>query len=587
MTGINTTLDIAKQAIAANQYGLSVTGQNIANVDNTSYSRQLVELQNGTSVKIGDLVFGTGVDVTQISAAVDDLLQAWLYDQTSTANAYGQMASNLSYIEDIYNLDSENSLDSLFSEFWNSWSELSNNPTGTAERSGVLESGEAIVEQLNDMGDSLNALSATVNNRIEVAVDSVNSITAQIDELNNAITAIEAQEDAIANDLRDERSALVTELASLLDITTYEQNDGSLLVTTANGSAILVGSGGSRELSVSQGQVMWKSSGGSVDISDQISGGSIGGWLDIRDEVIPEYQAELDALTEAFIWNVNYQHSQGAGLTYFDDTVTGSYAVDTTTTNQLDTLDYFDNVDLTEPFSIWIADSSSGTTVYSETTVDFSALDGTSTMADVAATFNSAVTGVTASVVDGAIVFTPDSTDYQFAFGGDDSGLAAALGINTFFTGSSIEDIGVNTQVSDTDLIAAGQLDDTTGEIAAGDNSNAHLLAECGELRVEIDTYSFDRTSDTPATVATITTTTDGYYETMVSNLGIVTDSVARNLETAESLLAELQEQRDTVSAVSLDEEMINLVKYQNAYNAASKLLTVADEMLDAIISTR
>jgi len=104
---------------------------------------------------------------------------------------------------------------------------------------------------------------------------------------------------------------------------------------------------------------------------------------------------------------------------------------------------------------------------------------------------------------------------------------------------------------------------------------------------VEIDVYSYDRTSDPPDTASTITTTTDSYYQTMVSNLGIVTDSVNRNLETAVSLMSELQEQRDSISGVSLDEEMINLVKYQNAYNAASKLLTVSDEMLDTIISTR
>lgn len=585
MTGINTTLDIARQAIAANQYGLSVTGQNIANVDNTSYSRQLVELQNGTSVKIGSLVFGSGVEVTQISAAVDDLLQTWMNEQHATESAYEEMATNLAYIEDLFGLDTTNSLDTLFSDFWNSWSELSNNPTGTAERAGILESGEAIVEQLTGMSDGLTSLTTTVNNRIEEAVDSVNGITSQISELNNAITAIEAQEGAIANDLRDERSALVAELSSLLDITTYEKDDSSLLVTTANGSAILVGTGTARELSVSQGQIMWESSGGPVDISDQISGGSIGGWLDIRDEVIPEYQAELDALTQAFIWNVNSQHSQGAGLAYFDSAITGSYAVDTTTTSQLDTLDFFGNVDLTGDFSIWVDDGSGSP---AETVLNFDALGitGASTLGNLITVFNANVNNVTASEVNGQIVLTPDA-GYQFAFGGDASGLAAALGINTFFTGSSSGSIGINAQLSDTDYIAAGQLDSTTGEIASGDNSNALLLAECGEMSMQIDVYSYDRTSDPPETVSTITTTTDSYYQTMVSNLGIVTDRVDRNLETAEALMNELQEQRDSISAVSLDEEMINLVKYQNAYNAASKLLTVSDEMLDTIISTR
>jgi flagellar hook-associated protein 1 FlgK len=586
MTGINMTLDIARQAIAANQYGLSVTGQNIANVDNTSYSRQLVELQNSTSVKIGDLVFGTGVEVTEVASAVDDLLQSWMNDQQATASAYGEMATNLLYIEDIFGLDTENSLDTLFSDFWNSWSELSNNPTGTAERSGMLESGEAIVEHLNDMHDNLITLTSTVNNRIEVAVNSVNSITAQIDELNKAITAIEAQEGAIANDLRDQRSALTTKLSSLLDITTYEQDSGALLVTTANGSAILVGTSGARELSVSQGQVMWDGTGGSLDISNRISGGSIGGWLDIRDEVIPEYEAELDALTEAFIWNVNYQHSQGVGLSYFNGAVTGTYAVDTTGGSTLNTLAFSEDIDFSGSFSIWVEDSSTIPSTYTETTIDLTGIDGSSTLSDLANRINNVVGIDAIDTADGLIEISPTNSDYQFAIGSDDTGLASALGFNTFFTGSGIEDIGINTQLSDTDHIAAGQLE-ATGEIASGSNGNALLLAECGELSVQIKVYTFDRTSDTPSFDSTITTSTDSYYQTMVSNLGIVTDSVNRNLETAESLMSELQGQRDSISGVSLDEEMINLVKYQNAYNAASKLLTVADEMLDTLISTR
>jgi flagellar hook-associated protein 1 FlgK len=329
---------------------------------------------------------------------------------------------------------------------------------------------------------------------------------------------------------------------------------------------------------------MWESSGGSVDITDMIEGGSIGGWLDVRDEVIPEYEAELDALTEAFVWNVNQQHSQGAGLTYFSGAVTGSYEVDTSTTSQLDTLDLFSHVDLTGDFSIWIDD---GSGVPTETVLNFNTLglSGTSTMGDLVSVFNANVSGVTASEVNGQMVLTPAS-GYGFAFGGDDSGMAAALGINTFFTGSTAETIGLNSQLDATGNIAAGQLD-AAGMIDSGDNRNALLLAECGELSVQIDVYTYDRTTDPPFTTANITTSTDAYYRTMVSNLGIVIDSVDRNLETADSLMNELQDRRDGVSAVSLDEEMINLVKYQNAYNAASKLLKVADEMMDTIMSTR
>ena len=529
MAGISTTLDIARQALLTNQYGLSVTGQNIANADNANYSRQLMELDTAGSITVAGLVFGRGVEVTQIKGAVDASLQRWLTNEQSTLSSYEQMATNLDHIEDIFSLDTDNALDVLFSDFWNSWSALSNLPSGTAERSAVLESGEAIVAQLNSMGENLTALSNTITEKIEVAVDSINEISAGIYELNKSIVAIESRENAIANDMRDERAAMVTRLSELINITTYEQGDGSLLVTTANGSAILVGTGGAKELSADTGQVTWESTGGSLDISDQVTGGSIGGWLDMRDEVIPEYRANLDELAEAFIWNVNSQHSQGVGMAYFSGPLTGSYAVDTLTTSQLDTLDFYDNVDLAGDFSFWVADSSAPPTTYTETVLNFDALGitGASTMADLAAAWNGAVTGVTASVSNGQLVLTPDSADYQFAFGGDDAGLAAALGINTFFTGTDIETIDIQGQIYDTDTICAGQLDPATGDVAAGDNANALLLAECGEVTVDIDLWKFERGGTN--TSSTITTTTDFYYQNVVSKLGIAASAVNRN----------------------------------------------------------
>lgn len=583
MAGINTTLDIAKQALLANQYGLNVTGQNIANADNANYTRQLVELDTAGSITVAGLVFGRGVNVTQIKSAVDSSLQRWMADQQSLLSANGEKATSLDYLEDIFSLNTENALDVLFSDFWNSWSALSNVPSGVAERSAVLESGEAIATQLNAMDDNLTALSNTITKKIEVAADDINEITAGIHELNKSIVAIESRENAIANDIRDERAALVARLSELLNITTYEQGDGSLLVTTANGSAILVGTGGAKELSVDLGRVMWESTGGPVDISDRIKGGSIGGWLDIRDEVIPEYKANLDELVRAFIWNVNSRHCQGVGMSYVESPLTGSSAVDILTTSRLDTLDFYRTMDLTGDFSIWIDD---GSGVPAETVLNFDSLGitGTSTLGDLVAVFNANVSGVTASEVNGHIVFTP-AAGYQFAFGGDDSGLAAALGVNTFFSGSGIADIGIDPQMYDTDNICAARVDTVTGDVASGDNTNALLLAECGEISVDIELWNFNRGGTNTSSV--ITTTTDSYYQNVVSALGIVSASVDRNLETSETLMSELQVRRDSISAVSLDEEMISLVKYQNAYGAASKLFKVADEMLDTLIQMR
>ncbi|RJQ48912.1 MAG: hypothetical protein C4530_23985, partial [Desulfobacteraceae bacterium] len=217
------------------------------------------------------------------------------------------------------------------------------------------------------------------------------------------------------------------------------------------------------------------------------------------------------------------------------------------------------------------------------------------TLTDLAGDINTAVTaaggGVTASVMNNRLVLTPDSNDFSFAFADDggsgyeDSGLAAALGINTFYSGQDAMTIGVNSLLSDTDHIAAGRIEASTGECVAGDNSSALAIADLQFAALDIPRWVFERGS--AASSSASSATAEEYYETMISSLGIKMQSVSRQGEFGQSIVDDLQGQRDAISAVSLDEEMINLAKFQAAYNAASKLLTVADEMLNTLLSIR
>ncbi len=689
MTGISSTLDIAKQALCNNQYAISVTGQNIANVGNAGYSRQLISIKSGDSLVQGGLAFGTGAQIAEIKSACDQTLEKWLSGQQSDLSAYEEMTSCITYIGDIFSTDTDAGLDTLFSNFWNSWSDLSNTPTGSAERTAVYESGAALVAQFNTTSEALQSLSIDLDREIDVAVETVNTLTAQIDRLNGSITAMEAGGSICANDLRDQRQALVSELSSLMEVSTHEQANGALTVTTASGSAILVNDAGARDLSVSGGRILWEGSAGPVDITDRLSGGSIGGWLDIRDETVPTYQAQLDALSETLIWNVNHQHSQGVGLTFFSGEVTGSYPVDES--GLLSTLSYADNIDTSRDFKMWIENTNTDPATFSEVVVDlsgaapvsaatmtvggiancagdtyvlkvappgasigdgsdvtvtwtgartagaftvaagdttatatvdgmditFSGLTGpfegdtfvittdadgvpfenvsSYTLEDFAQAFNTAATaaggGVTASVAEARIVFSADSPDFRFAFGDDgstgysESGLAAALGVNTFFTGSCAMSMGINETLSDADAIAAGKVDAQTGSNASGDNSNALLLSECGNVTVNMARWTFARGDGAATSMSS--SSTDTYYQTLIASLGIESASIDQRQNTAAMLMNSLQERRDSLSAVSLDEEMINLVNYQNAYSAASKLLSITDEMLDTLLSLR
>ena len=181
-----------------------------------------------------------------------------------------------------------------------------------------------------------------------------------------------------------------------------------------------------------------------------------------------------------------------------------------------------------------------------------------------------------------------DANDLSYAFAGNedgDSGVAAALGVNTFFTGTGASNISVNGVVSDTDLLASGIVDTQTGALAAGDNTNALAMADTRYDSVDMKTYRYTRGEG--VTVAVTTTSLDDYQASLVSTIGSTAAGIDSALEYSKTLVYQLTAQRDSTSAVSLDEEMINLTAQQQAYLAAAKLLTTVQEMFDALLATR
>ena len=134
MSGITSALNIAKSAIMAQQYSLSVTGNNIANVNNPDYALQDAYHINADPLSYAGYIFGTGVDISQIQQSVDQLLENRLTDEISNQAAMEEAESYMSIIESICNETSGASLNSAISDYWNAWHDLANNPLGTSER---------------------------------------------------------------------------------------------------------------------------------------------------------------------------------------------------------------------------------------------------------------------------------------------------------------------------------------------------------------------------------------------------------------------------------------------------------------------
>lgn len=373
---------------------------------------------------------------------------------------------------------------------------------------------------------------------------------------------------------------LIRGLSEYMDIKVFEDGKGVFTVTTGKGYT-LVSKTDSYELSFERNQVQWQGSGGNVDITGAITSGKIGGWIEIRDEIIPKYTNELNELANALIWEVNNIHSQGVGLKGMSE-VTGKYkALDTTA--PLSSGLPFGNEISEGGFTIRVYDSSGemlDPPLEAEITIDKeTTLDGTMGNSLVHK-INAELGPLTASESDGKLTITAD-TGYTFAFSDDTSGVLAALGINTFFDGTDARDMKMNDLlIKDKDLIAAGRVS-ANGAFYAGDNSNALELAALRDKKTALNRYAYD--GEPTSGVDTF----QGYYTYLVGSIGIKSASVRREKEYAEVIVNQLTEKRNNLSAVSLDEEMTNLIRYRHAYAAAAKLVSTGDEMLQTLLAMK
>ena len=582
MSGIGMVLDIATTALNAQQQGMSVTAHNIANVNTDGYSRQTAVLDPKQPLQSNGLIMGRGVDVDQVAQITDQFVENRLMQEKSNFSSASEMDKYMQVLEGFFNENSDTGISTMLTDFWNGWYDISNNPTGSAERTSLYEHSALLAEQFNNLDNDLTQIKTDLTNAVSSGIESINKITQQIADLNNQIVGME--NDNTANDLRDKRNLLVSELNQYLDVKTFEQSNGALTIVSAKGCTLVQGdSNYELEMGGANGdRVIWKdSSGRPVDITDYISNGKLGGWLDIRDEVVEKYQLDLNAAAKEFIWSVNQQHSQGVGLEGFS-TVTDSNAADTGT--GLGTvnsgLDYYNKI-ADGSFNLWVYDSTGAVVGSAPTSITVNA--GTTTLADLQTEINTAP-NVTASISNGKLTINAGS-GYTFAFSDDTSNVLAALGINTFFSGSGAGNMAVNDMIAANKSNIAAAKVGSDGSMASGNNTNALAITDLQNTSLTVPQWVCDRVNGN--TQGSASSTIESYYQSMVGSIGIASASVSRDKSFSETMVNAISNIRDSISGVSLDEEMTNLIKYQHAYAAATKLVSTADEMLNTLLEVR
>jgi flagellar hook-associated protein 1 FlgK len=329
--GLTSAFYISERGLQIAQAALEVISHNVSNVNTEGYSRQRINLQNATpwTSRFGPL--GTGVDAQNITRMHDRFITANLIEKSSLLAKYEAQKVSMDSLEAIFNEMNGNGVNEALSDYFNAWQELANNPEGNPERLNVLEKAETLTNHINRTRFDMDALRTDVNRRIEEAVGYVNTLLDEIATVNEKIVSMEAGYLHQANDLRDTRELLIKDLSELMDIDYYEDKDGTVAIMTPKGTPLVMGLS-AYELDARKDEngdirVDWlRSNGGRVDVTDKIENGRIGGWIDLRDNIMDGFYQQFDAFTEGLIFETNRLHSQGAGLARYTD-VTSTYDI--------------------------------------------------------------------------------------------------------------------------------------------------------------------------------------------------------------------------------------------------------------------
>ncbi|WP_270583274.1 flagellar hook-associated protein FlgK [Bacillus smithii] len=554
MTSTFHGLEVAKRGMMAQQTALYTTSQNIANANTPGYSRQRVNFVQTEPYPAASMnrpqipgQMGTGVEAGSIERIREQFLDVQYRNENNKLGYWDSRSTALSRLEDVFAEPSDNDgLSAVMNEFWQSLQDLSVNPENEGARSVVLQRAQGVVDTFHYLSNSISDIQGDLGNQISVGIKDVNSILKQITELNQQIGAVEPN-GYLPNDLYDERDRLVDQLSSYLNVKVEKIPSGgnaldiaegqykiTLLDANGNPSATLVNGSQFNQLGFSTEDGKYTSV-----VSGPIKN------IEVYTTPNDPSQTESDPVAGIGVASIDFYTS--GNVNFSQGKLRG----------------------LMESYGYQTSTDAGG---------------------------NPIVAGIYPEMQDKL-----DQLAYTFGtlfntvqkLGFDLEGNQAS---KDFFTNlSTIENAASNIQLN-SDL--------QTKDIAAssnglpGDGKNAINLGNIFSMDLS-QPYTLEGVKDSTGNPVTLTfgsgaeqvnvpittSTINSYYEGIIGGLGVASQQAQRLSNNSNSLVQSADERRQSVSSVSLDEEMTNLIKFQHAYNAAARNITVMDEMLDKVIN--
>ncbi|WP_018176648.1 flagellar hook-associated protein FlgK [Thioalkalivibrio sp. AKL8] len=617
---------IGTSALLAFQRAIGTTSNNIANSATEGYSRQRTELSNLTPQFLGGSFQGQGVQVDTIRRISDDFVNTQLRNSISDQSNAELKASLAGRIDDLLG-SSSSGLTPVLQDFFDAGQDLANDPTSSAARTVFLTEAESLAERFGSIDRRIEEQRDIINGQIRTNVEEINSLTEAVAGLNREIVSKSTQ--GSPNDLLDQRDRVLNQLAEKVNVRITEQDDGAVNVFVGNGQALVLG-GNNRELVAESltgdprsPDIGLATSGDPVNISRFIQGGELGALLETRTGIIDEAQNTLGRLAISIGEEFNNQNNLGLdlegnlGANIFgisEPTVRGFPGngsdgipeVEVSDVRAMTTSDYRlryvgGDYELTRLSDGTSKTSDNGVLEFDGIRVNTDAIDDAeegdewliqptrngardlavemtdpSRIAAAAAVRadlgednkgDAKIASVRAVDADDLTLLDPITVQFN-----DDEGGFEING-NTFFPLDPDEG-GVTTieyQGWEMEIRGTPAEGDTfvvrSNEDHPGDNRNMLAMNDLSDERL----VGGDRTFG------------DG-YNSLLANVGTRTRQAQVAQESADAQLEQARAQREAVSGVNLDEEAADLIRYQQAYQAAAQVISVSNSLFDTLL---
>jgi flagellar hook-associated protein 1 len=547
MSGI---LGTALSGLMAFQRSMDTTSHNIANVNTEGYSRQRVDLSANNPQFTGGNFIGQGVNVSSVSRSYDNFVNAQLTSSTSAFGESSALSSLSSRVDNIISSEATG-LSPTLKSFFSAANGVANDPTSIPARQVLTSDAAALGQQFNRLSTKFGELRNLANSQMQGTVDDINQYAESLASLNSKISLESSRGgNQLPNDLLDQRDVIINKIAEKVSISSVPQENGTINVFIGKGQSLVLG-GTTNKLSLADSSIdpsHKEIALGGQQITKDITGGELSGTLKFRDQVLDPAQQQLGLVAAGVAIQANTAHTAGFDL---NGDVGGNM------------------------FSL-------GTPA-----LDVPVVAKPGTTGSISATYDPATLGQ----------LTP--SDYELSYDGSAFSLKR-LSDNTVqtFAGSPPSTIngpgfsistGATVSANDSFVIrptfdaaknVTALISDPT-KIAAAGTTGGSGLPNPGDNKAALNLAAVEKASALSGGKSTLSAT----YGQLVSQVGTQTQSAKVSSSAQEVLLNQAKQDRENLAGVNLDEEAANLMKFQQSYQAAAQVVSVANSLFDSLIS--